>query len=777
MREKIRFNDGWMFHLGDMEHPLPADKGPIYKTAKTEQMLWGPAARHYSGYPDRYIDNEPYCPDAWERVTLPHDYIISQEPKQENNNALGFFHYQNAWYRKEFFLPEEDRNKRLTLYFEGIATHATVYLNGCVLKRNFCGYTSFEVDITDFARFGKGAENKNVLAVYVENTQPEGWWYQGGGIYRHVWLQKTDKVSVDLYGVYIKPIKKETHWEVPMEITLRNDGDSPVNAVAVTELTDGQGAVLASVSGTVTLFPRTVDTLRCSATVTDPILWDIDVPYQYTAVTKVFVHELQTDEFRTRFGFRFFRLDPEKGFFLNGRSIKIKGVCMHQDCGLTGKAVADNLQRYKIELIKEMGANGFRTSHYPHSEATMDALDELGLIVMDETRWFSSSDEAKEQLTMLIKRDRNRPSVFFWALGNEEPFFKTPQGARICKTLKALVQTLDDSRILTAAVDTPADCTIYEDLDAVGINYNLDKYEDAKKRYPDKTVFASECCATGTTRGWYDEDMGMSYLSAYDKDTNEWFRGRENTWKFLNRYDWILGGFQWIAFEHRGEAVWPRVCSQSGAIDLYLQKKDAFYQNQSHWSEQDMVHLMPHWNFAGREGEVIRVWAYTNCEECELYLNGVSQGIRRLNAFDHAEWLVPYEPGRLYVETRKGGKTVCTDEAVTTGEPRALRLRLDNRVSEANGEDVAILTCVCVDDEGREVPDARCHVFFSCNSYGQIIGTGSSVTDHTPVTQNERRMYAGKITLAVQVGTTPGTLKLYASSQNLKTAAWSIDLH
>ena len=334
----------------------------------------------------------------------------------------------------------------------------------------------------------------------------------------------------------------------------------------------------------------------------------------------------EVDCYETRFGFRYFEFTPENGLSLNGKKIFINGLCTHADFGLTGKAVPDNIQRHKVAVMKEMGANGFRCSHYPHAEATMDALDEMGFIVMAETRWFESTDEGLEQLEMLVKRDRNRPSILFWSVGNEEPKFSSESGSRICRKMMDAVRKLDDSRMVICAVDAPGDSTVYDYLDAIGINYNLHKYDKLHEKYPDKMIFASECCATGTTRDWYYDDApNKGYINAFDKDTNHWFRGRENTWKFFGERDWVVGAYQWTAFEHRGECVWPRLSSQSGAIDLYMQKKDAFYQNQSLFiKDRPVFHLLSHWNFEGREGEEIQVGAYTNCDEVELFLNGVS---------------------------------------------------------------------------------------------------------------------------------------------------------
>ncbi len=702
--------------------------------------------------------------------------MIFGTPEEENNEALGFFKCENAWYRKSFTLDKGDEGKRLSLLFEGIATHSTVYLNGCLLKRNFCGYNSFSVDISDYVKFGK----PNILAVYVQMYGHEGWWYEGGGIYRHVWLEKTDTVAVDLWGVYAAPEKvSEDVWNVNIEVTVRNDRYTDERAEVTSYIIDKHGRTVSLASGEIEIPKRDTAVAKYSARVASPVLWDIDSPNLYTVNTTVKINGAEIDTYKTRIGFRSFSFDKDEGLFLNGRHVKIKGVCAHQDFGLTGKAVPDNIHRHKIELIKEMGANGYRTSHYPHSEATMDALDELGFIVMNETRWFESSEDGIEQLKMLVKRDRNRPSVLFWSVGNEEPYHITEEGRRISQTMTAEVRKLDKTRyVMTAVSHEPDISTVYDELDAIGINYNLDKYDAVHEKYPDKPIFASECCATGTTRGWYFDDFPeKSFYSAYDKDTNAWFLGREKTWKFITERKWILGEYQWIAFEHRGEATWPRLCSQSGAIDLYLQKKDAFYQNQSHWIEdKPVLHLLPHWNFKGIEGEPIRVVAYTSCEEVELFLNGKSVGICAVPKYGHAEWQVPYVRGEIRAEGRIGGATVITDTQRTTGAPVRLTLKLENKITRANGADIALITCSCADSEGYEVPDAEAFVKFNTNKLGKIVGTGSDITDRIPPYRTERKMRAGKISVAVKLGSTVGELKVYAHAEGLDGAVITVPL-
>ncbi|MBP3360033.1 MAG: DUF4982 domain-containing protein [Clostridia bacterium] len=776
MRSKTLFNDNWLFHMGDISTPVPTDKGPVYMQSKTERYRQGPASKDYNAEPDSFAENGEYNPDKWEKISLPHDYIISQAPVSSENNALGFFTYENAWYRKKFVLPEEDKDKRITVLFEGVATACEIYLNGALLKRNFCGYTSFEVDLSDLVLFGE----ENVLSVYVDAKQYEGWWYNGGGIYRNVWLVKTNKISVDLWGLYAAPKKlDEKNWCVRIETTVRNDLTEPAEVTVRSSIKNADGVIGEGVAK-VSVPPMYKAEAVCFVQISDPRLWDIDDTYLHTVSSSVEAEGKITDEAEESFGFREVVINPDTGLYLNGRHVKIKGVCSHQDFGLTGKAVPDNIHRHKISLIKEMGANGYRCSHYPHPQAVMDELDRQGFIVMDETRWFNSSDECIEQLEMLVKRDRNHPSVMFWSLGNEEPVHMTEQGAKIYERMAAAVRRLDSTRPITSAVsNNPAEATVCGSLDIIGVNYNLDQYDMLRQKFPDKPIFSSECCATGTTRGWYFEDCEeKAFISSYDHDTNQWFRGRENTWKFITERDWVLGSYQWIAFEHRGEAVWPRVCSQSGAIDLFLQKKDAFYQNQSHWIEdRPIVHLLPHWNHFGMEGTSVTVFAYTNCDELELFLNGRSLGRKKIEKYGHGSWEVIYEPGELSVTAYKNGIAEAFDKQVTTGRAKTLKLSLENTVSDANGVDIALITCSCIDENGLEVPDASPLVSFACNNLGTIVGTGSSVTDHTPVPSTERKMYAGKISAAVRVGKTPGILKVYASNESLGTKALEIELH
>ncbi len=776
MREKILFDDNWYFHCGDVDIDYPQTKGPVYTMAKTERVKMGPGSRYYDIDVEGYGYKNEISSEKWEIVNLPHDYIITQTPTPEANETLGFFEYKNAWYRKDFECAGEDLSKRITLYFEGVATHATVYLNGSIICRNYCGYTPFEADISDYV-----CEGKNVLAVYVDATSShEGWWYEGAGIYRHVWLIKTDKVCVDNWGVYVHPEKNsDTLWSVPAETTLVNDNGYTVNAEVLHKVKDANGNEVLSFASCVSVEPFSKAETVAEGSIENPLLWSPDSPVLYTLETEVVVGGAIIDTVKNTFGFRTFECTPNDGLLINGVRTPINGVCAHQDFGITGKALPDNIHRYKAELVKEMGANGYRTSHYPHSEALMDAMDELGFIVMNETRWFESSEEGIKQLESLVKRDRNRPSVFFWSIGNEEVITTTPEGKRIADRMVNAVKKLDKTRPVTMAISHASEgVTMYDSIDVIGLNYSLSEFDRLHEEYPDKAFFSSECCATGTTRGWYFEDSPeKGFTSAYDKDTSNWFMGRENTTAFFETRPWVMGIYQWIAFEHRGESVkWPRLCSMSGAIDLYLQKKDAFYQNQSFWiKDRPVLHILPHWNFDGMEGENINVWAYTNCSEVELFVNGKSAGRVEVKPNRHGEWQVPYAPGEIKAVGYIDGKEVITDTRITTGKPVALGMKLENTV-KANGRDIALISCYAVDSEGREVPTASPYVSFNCNSLGTVVGTGSANTDIVPVTSTERKMWSGRITVAVKVKDIEGTLKVYAQSENLKTGVLDIDL-
>ena len=773
MRIEQRLNENWLFHKGEIKQPAPTEKGPVYAQSKTERKKAGPAGYYYNDKPDRYCDPCDLKSDGWTYVDLPHDYVIQQDNDPAQNNALGYFRYENAWYRKHFTTAREYEGKRFLLRFDGVTDKSTVYLNGCLMAHNFSSYNTFEIDITDYIYFDK----ENIIAVYVNTEEFEGWWYQGGGIYRDVWLTVTEPVAIDLWGVYA-PYEKvgENRWQICFETTVINTLYVSADVRADSFVLDKEGKCVASAFGSGAVGAREKSVLTSCAQVEDPLLWDCDRPYLYTVKTVLKAGDRELDENQTKIGFRTVEISLGNGLLINGKKTVIKGVCAHQDFGITGLAVPRNIARYKVQLMKEMGANGYRTSHYQQSADYMDAFDEMGFLVMDEVRWFESTKEALEQLESLVKRDRNRPSVIIWSTGNEEPAFVNHIGKNIHKAMAAHIRKFDKTRLITAAEDQKPDrSAIYDDCDAVGINYNLDIYDTVHEMRPDKPIFASECCAVGTSRDWHYPSDGNGRLQDKDADVNAWFLGREKTWKFLMERPYVLGAYQWAAVEHRGEAVWPRVCSASGALDLFLQKKGAFYQNQSFWTEKPMAHIVQHWNFKGMENRETKVVVYTNCEALELFLNGKSLGKKRIEKYGHGEWTVPYTPGVLKVNGYIGAETVCTDERVTTGDPVSLRLTLDNQVT-ANGRDIALFTCECLDAQQRAVPDAQESVVFSAAAPAILIGTGSDNCDQRNVTNAERKMYMGKIRVAVKPQKGQKKLTLTVISEHCGSTAFELEL-
>ncbi len=764
MRQIISLNKGWLYHKGDVELPKTEHKGPVYTQSKTVRHQNGPAAYGYTDTPNEFLYDmdKTLGQDNWYSVDLPHDYIIGQEPKQENNSALGYVEYHNAWYRKHFTLPQATAcDKRVLLYFEGIAGNSTVYLNGCLMKRNFSAYNGFCVDISDVAHY----EKENVVAVYIDRSEYEGWWYQGGGIYRNVKLIVTEPIAIDLFGVYAETEKLNGNsWRVNFKTTIINDSDCDREFTLLSHITDKNGKEIASARAEGKIAKRSKADFGYEALAENPLLWDTENPNLYTVKTEIVKSGDPIDTDITRIGFRTVELDPKKGFLLNGKPTYINGVCCHQDYGITGLAVPDNVARYKIKLIKEMGANGFRTSHYENSPAVMDALDEMGFLVMNEARHFETNEEGMEQLANLVKRDRNRPSVVFWSTGNEEPLQSHSWGEKIHKRLKAQIRRYTKGGFILSAQDRDVlNSTVYDTCDLVSVNYNLANYDALHEKYPDKLMLASECCATGTTRDWFFDSTSDGKLRDFDTDTSAWFMGREKTRKFFEERPFIIGSYQWAAVEHRGEAMWPYICSKSGAIDLFLQKKGAFYQNKSHWSTEPMVHIVSHWNFPGLENEEITLPIYTNCEELELFLNGESLGKQQIEKYGRGSFKVKYVKGELLVKGYINGKTVASDTVKTTGKPQKLRLTLDNDFA-FGGEDLALFTCECLDEKGNVVPDACEYVTFSVSRPAIIVGTGSDTCDHSSVALPERKMYMGKISVAVKPGNEDFTLT--AQAQN-----------
>ena len=752
MRQTISLNRDWRFYEGDIQLPVPLNKPAVVYQSKTVRKLMGPAAYHYDDSEKGYRDATHELRDeGWHNVDLPHDYIVGQTPREGANAQKGFFTYGNSWYRRHFSLEPQWQDKRIRLEFDGIAHEATIYLNGILIHRSFAAAMSFGVDITDFVYF----EKENVIAVYVNGQEQDGWWYAGAGIYRDVRLVVTEPVSIDRYGVYAPARKKaDGSWAVEFETTLCNDDYVPASVTVTSVLLDDQGREVAQARTEGLLPPREKTMLAYVAKVEDPQLWSPETPNLYTVLTKLWVNGEPVDENRVRIGFRTVSADAAHGLLINGKPTFINGVNCHQDFSLTGLAVPDNINRYKLELLKEMGANGYRTSHYPHKESTMDMLDEMGFLVVNETRRFDTTADGREQLEFLIRRDRNHPSVIFWSTSNEEPNHITPIGKRIHKAMVHTIRSMDPDRLILCAENfDPTASAVFADCDVIGINYNLHTYETVHAQYPDKAILATECCSTDTTRGWYlvkeSETAPDSGPRSWclDHDRSAKYPGRSYSWSFLKARPWVIGGYQWSGIDYRGEAQWPAIGARSGAIDMFLQKKSAFYLNQSFWKTEPMVHIASHWNWKGLEKQPVEIHVYSNCPTVELILNGVSLGRQQVKPYSYSVWQVAYEAGTLEAIGYRENEAVCRDLLQTT-KP-AYKLQLIPETTVTDPQDLMLFTCVCLDEDGQAVPDADPLVTFAAQG-GKVIATGSDNCDHTPVGSPVRQMYAGRITVAVK---------------------------
>ncbi len=482
-----------------------------------------------------------------------------------------------------------------------------------------------------------------------------------------------------------------------------------------------------------------------------------------------------TDQYATTFGIRTIKFDPDEGFFLNGKPVRIKGMCNHQDHAGVGSALPDRIQYYRIDKLKEMGVNGYRTSHNPPTPELLDACDQLGMLVMDETRRMSSDPEAIGDLERLIRRDRNHPSVIIWSLANEEPLQGSDRGARIVSSMKRLARRLDPSRPVTTAMDDGWGEGVSGVVDVQGFNYHHGKeIDDFHQRFPKQPTIGTETGSTVSTRGIYLNDKEQGYVSAYDVNHPEWAETAEVWWKIYAERRFLSGGFVWTGFDYRGEPTpyeWPCINSHFGILDTCGFPKDNFYFYQAWWSDKPVLHLFPHWNWPGKEGQEIDVWCHSNLEKVELFLNGKSLGAKEVARNSHVEWKVPYKPGVIEARGFKGGRQVLVDKRETTGGPAKILLRPDRHEIKADGEDVSLVEVQVVDGQGRLVPVAGNDIVFHVSGNGKIIGVGNGdPSSHEPDKANKRRAFNGLCMVIVQSLKQPGEIRLEASSPGLEPA-------
>ena len=773
LRERLLLDFGWRFALGNANDP---DKdfgfgklrreGTFAKAGRVD----GPAA-------PRFDDS------AWHKIDLPHDWAVElpfvNDPilVEHGGKPLGreFPETSIGWYRREFFLPASDAGRRISVEFDGIFRNAMVFFNGHYLTQNMSGYAPVALDLTDFANFGDktpptGAApgtqptGRNVLVVRVDASLDEGWFYEGAGIYRHAWLTKTAPVHITQWGNYVQPtfgnvtgvITSNSQLTVLVNTEVANDGDADVVGKVRVALVDPSGKTVATaVSEEGTVPAREAHTFVMNTTVWHPQVWSLEAPNLYHAVTTVEVDGRVVDRDSPTFGIRTLRFDAERGFLLNGKPVKIKGTCNHQDHAGVGEAIPDRIQAYRLERLKWMGSNGCRTSHNPPTPEFLDACDRMGMLVMDETRIMSSSPEGMSELERLIKRDRNHPSVVIWSLANEEPEQGNTRGARIVRTMRALQQRLDPSRVATTAMNGGyGGVGVSTVVDVQGFNYNdglIDGFHRANLQQP---MIGTETASTLATRGIYANDPVRGYMSAYDTEKPPWGNTAEEWWSFYDAREWLAGGFAWTGFDYRGETTpykWPCISSHFGILDTCGFAKDTAYYYKTWWGSEPVLHLLPHWNWEGKEGQEIAVWAYCNQDSVELFLNGTSVGSQPVKKNGHLEWKVTYAPGTLEARASKGSRVVLTEKRETAGPAAKIVAVADRSNIAADGQDVAVINVSIVDAQGRPVPTADNKVTFAVNGPGAVIGVGNGDPScHEPDKASERSAFNGLCMAIVQ---------------------------
>ena len=771
-RERLLLDFGWRFHFGDANDPA-RDFGFGGERAGNFQKTGNFLPAGSSAFDDR----------DWRAVDLPHDWAVelpfTNDPGLQSKGfyPLGRTYPATSvgWYRRVFELSPEDAGKRITLEFDGSYRETMVVFNGFYIGRHSGGYDPFSFDVSDFANAG----STNVLLVRVDATSSDGWFYEGAGIYRHVWLVKTNPVHVKRWGTFVKAHVGPGEAALQIRTELENHGPGAVSARVTSIVLDPGGNEVAK-SGTdaIQIAEGAEQTYEQQITVRQPRVWSLEERNLYTLVTEVKSGSEIVDRYTTTFGIRSIRFDAERGLLLNGKPVKLKGTCNHQDHAGLGAALPDAVQYYRVRKLQEMGCNSLRTSHNPPTPELLDACDELGMLVFDETRMMSSNPEGMSQFADLVRRDRNRPSVFLWSMGNEEGQANGAKGVKILTAMKELAASLDGSRLVSIAPTGAIGTGGLAVCDVVGYNYMDPEAEAFHKAHPDRPVMGTETVSAVGTRGIYITDHDKGYVGSYDPYTTTGRASAEGWWSFCNARPWLSGGFVWTGFDYRGEPSpngWPNISSQYGIIDTCGFPKDSFYYYQSWWTAQPVLHLFPHWNWPGMEGKEIAVWVYSNLDRVELLVNGQSLGTKDVKKDSHVAWNVKYAPGAIEARGMKDGKLAMSTRRETTGPAAKLVVSADREEISADGEDVAFFSVAVEDAQGRVAPITDNLVTFKVSGEGRLIGVGNGdPTDQESDKGSQRKAFSGLCMAIAQSTKSAGKIALEASSPGLTPASLSI---
>jgi beta-galactosidase len=761
-REQLLLDFGWKFILGNACDPL-------------RDLGFGKGQDDFSKTGNFEFATAKFDDSGWRSLNLPHDWAIElpfvrdESLQSHGYKPLGRKYPENSvgWYRRAFEIPASDAGRRIVLEFDGAFRSALIFVNGCFIGRNDNGYVPFRFDLSDFLVYG----GKNFVVIRVDASFGDGWFYEGAGVYRHVWLTKTDPLHLSRWESYVRT-------EIKPDITVLSLGAIVENRTTQSEsprvrwqILDPEGKTVAVAEAA----PQVISadgtaTFNAAAELRSPALWSLETPHLYSAVVTVEIAGKIHDLERVNFGVRDIAFDADKGFFLNGKPVKIKGTCNHQDHAGVGSALPDQLQAYRLGILRDMGCNAVRSSHNMPAPEWVQACERTGMMLMCETRLMSANPEGLAQLETMIKRYRNSPAVILWSMGNEEFSLQgTPMGEHIVAAMVRRAHEIDPTRLCTAAVNGSYGPGISSALDVEGINYNLGAIDNYHRSHPRQPLIGSETASTVSTRGIYSTDKLRNWCSAYDVNHTSWSELAEEWWKFYAARDFLPGGFAWTGFDYRGEPTpygWPSINSQFGIVDMCGFPKDNYYYYQAWWGREPVLHLFPHWNWEQRSGETIRVWVHSNLDEVELFLNGRSQGSQKVQALTHLEWQVKYQPGVIEARGRKNGAVVMSVKRETTGTPTAIQLTAVRNEIDADGEDIAIVRVDVLDTAGRHVPTADNLINFKITGAGTLLGVGNGDPNCQESDKEPRRsLFNGLAQLLVRSTRTPGVIDIEAYTE------------
>ncbi|MDF9842628.1 MULTISPECIES: beta-galactosidase GalA [unclassified Paenibacillus] len=775
-RTKEIFDDRWSFHKGDIRIPYAVKAGMtggITDASIRKDGEWLDIAFNDKGMGEQQLD--------WSAVSLPHDWCVEQQYVQDEHlgardGSHGYLPGGIGFYRKVFELPAEAAGSKWLIRFDGVSGTSTVWVNGHLIGSHHGGYIGFSYDLSDVLRYGD--EGRNVIVVKVDATECEGWWYEGCGIYRHVWLENMDLLHVAEYGTYITtPEVAKDQATVNIRTIIRNNYTEGLQVSLQTVIYDGSGLQVCARSADTYAEWLSETELAQSFQVEQPILWGPDSPYLYKAVSIVLHEGRELDLYETVFGIRSIRFDAQEGFFLNGEPLLIKGTCNHQDFAGVGVALPDSLIEYKLKLLQEMGSNAYRSAHHPPTPELLDICDRIGMLVMDENRKLDSSPNGISQLERLLYRDRNHPSVIIWSMENEEVLEGTLTGARILKTLADTTRRIDPTRPTCAAMNHGWNENGYNDVvEITGYNYGHRDHLDIRdhEQYPGRLMIGSECASYTATRGIYEDDPIRAYCSEYGTNIPSWGCTPQQAWTDLVNNRFLTGVFMWTGFDYRGEPtpyLWPCINSHFGLMDTCGFPKDSYYYMKAVWTEEPMVHLLPHWNWQGSEGKAVEVRVFSNTDTVELYLNGRSLGEQQANRNGYLTWKVIYEPGQLEAVGKQGGQGVVRKSVVTAGQPHQIQLIPDRHKARADGTDTIPVRVAVLDKDGNIVPTADNEIRFEVSGAGSLLGIGNgNPSSHEPDKSSRRCAFNGWCLALVQTSSRGGAITLSAVSDGLAAA-------